>query len=243
VNSPVPLDDPNLAMVEIVVDALGDVANDVVLVGGCATGLLVTGPRSQRIRATLAVDLVAEVTSIHDYHEIERRLLLRRFRHDTSPDAPICRWVGFGVTIDVMPSQAGVLAFHNRWYPMAVASARLLRLPSERAIRLVTAPVFVATKIEAFRDRGRGDYLVSHDLEDIITVVDGRGTMIHELAESEPELRTFVSAAFSTLLQRQNFLDALPGHLPGDAASQARVPVILERMQAISELSSGPGSP
>jgi predicted nucleotidyltransferase len=217
------LDDPNLAMVEIVVDVLGDVANDVVLVGGCATGLLVTGPRSQPIRPTLDVDLVAEVTSIHDYHEIERRLLLCRFRHDTLPDAPICRWVGHGVTIDLMPSQPGILAFHNRWYPSAVASARLLSLPGGRMVRLVTAPVFVATKIEAFRDRGRADYLASHDLEDVITIVDGRAVLAHELEESESELRAFVSDAFDALLHEQRFIDSLPGHLPGDAASQARV--------------------
>jgi len=29
-------------------------------------------------------------------------------------------------------------------------------------------------------------------------------------------------------------VEALPGHLPGDAASQARLPLLLERLQAIT---------
>ncbi len=34
----------------------------------------------------------------------------------------------------------------------------------------MTAPLFVATKIEAFRSRERGDLVASHDLEDIIVL-------------------------------------------------------------------------
>lgn len=32
-----------------------------------------------------------------------------------------------------------------------------------------------------------------------------------------------------------DFLAALPGHLPGDAASQARAPLVEERISAIAE--------
>ena len=233
-NRPAPLGDPNVAMVEIVVDALGDVADDVVLIGGCATGLLVTGPRAQRIRATLDVDLVAEATTLRDYHAIERRLLHRGFRHDTSSGAPICRWVGFGVTLDLMPSQAGVLAFHNQWYPLAVATAQPLTLPSERVIRLIAAPVFIATKLAAFHDRGRRDFVASHDLEDILTVIDGRAILVTELADLDAALRAYLAREFTALLNVQAFLDALPGHVPGDAASQARVPLIVERLRTIA---------
>ena len=45
-------------------------------------------------------------------------------------------------------------------------------------IRVVTAPYFVATKLEAFRGRGRGDYISSHDLEDLLAVIDGRDVIV-----------------------------------------------------------------
>jgi len=104
---------------------------------------------------------VTRVASVRAYHEVEARLAGRGFKHDISPDAPICRWVGSGITLDLMPSEPGVLSFHNRWYPLAVQTAQSLRLPSGRLIFLITAPVFIATKLESFRDRGGGDFLVS----------------------------------------------------------------------------------
>ena len=71
-------------------------------------------------------------------------------------------------------AEPGILSFHNRWYPLVVDTALSVQLPSGRAISLIAAPAFIATKLEAFRDRGGGDFLMSHDLEDIVTVVDGR---------------------------------------------------------------------
>ena len=42
-------DDPNIAILTLVVDALGDLCNSLVFVGGCAIGLLVTATRAQSI--------------------------------------------------------------------------------------------------------------------------------------------------------------------------------------------------
>ena len=98
-------DNPNLAILEIAAQALGDLTDSLVFVGGCATGLLVTRIRAYQIRPTEDVDVVAEVATITEYHSIEAKLASRGFKHDTSRDAPICRWIGAGVTLDVMPSQ------------------------------------------------------------------------------------------------------------------------------------------
>lgn len=88
------LDNPNLAMVEIAAQALGELCESLVFVGGCATGLLVTTVRAHDIRATEDVDVMTRVASVGAYHEVEARLAGRGFKHDISPDAPICRWVG-----------------------------------------------------------------------------------------------------------------------------------------------------
>ena len=109
-----------------------------------------------------------------------------------------------------------------------------MTLPSGHSIKLITAPVFVATKVEAFKGRGNGDFLVSHDLEDVITVVDGRPALIDELRGSPEELRTYIAMEISSLLGATQFLDALPGHLPGDSASQARVPLVIDMLEALT---------
>ena len=109
-----------------------------------------------------------------------------------------------------------------------------LRLPSGQSIRLIAPPVFLATKLEAFRGRGGGDFLASHDLEDIAVVIDGRPELMDEVSTSEPELRAYLADEIGSLLRNDAFLEALPGHLPGDEPSQARLPMIRERLRMLT---------
>jgi hypothetical protein len=45
---------------------------------------------------------------------------------------------------------------------------------TEGFVVLAGSVAFVATKLEAFASRGGGDFLTSHDLEDVLNIVDGR---------------------------------------------------------------------
>mgnify|MGYP006925916134 FL=1 len=100
----------------------------------------------------------------------------------------------------------------------------------------VTAPVFMTTKLEAFRGRGQGDFLFSHDLEDLMAVVDGRASLLEECRLSPLELRNDLAAQFLELLKTSAFLEALPVFLPPDQASQQRLPDLLETLRAITAL-------
>ncbi len=141
-----------------------------------------------------------------------------------------------------MPSDKAVLGFANRWYPLAVRTARLAMLPSGVAIRLVRAPVFVATKLEAFFERGGDDFLLSHDLGDVLAVVDGREELIFEFDGADPALSRFVGETFARLLATPRFSDYLGGHLPGDDASQARLPLLEARLAQLAALGTGEGA-
>ena len=101
--------------------------------------------------------------------------------------------------------------------------------------RLISPPAFLGTKLEAFHGRGAGDFLASHDLEDIITVVDGRPELSKEVRATSPQLREYLVAQVRALLQNENFVEALPAHLPGDIASQARVPELLNRLRLLTQ--------
>src|SRR2546428_526677 len=70
-----------------------------------------------------------------------------------------------------MPTEEGILGFSNRWYREAIGAAREIALRDDLSIRLVTAPYFISTKYEAFIGRGRGDYLASHDFEDLMAML------------------------------------------------------------------------
>jgi predicted nucleotidyltransferase len=141
---------PNLEILELTVERLGPLADQVVFLGGCATGLLLTDAAAPAIRATRDVDVIVEVGSLADYHRLSKRLRKRGFQEDQSPDAPICRWTATGgLLLDVMPTRSEILGFGNRWYAPALESAMSAKLPSGVAIRLVTAPYFLATKLDA----------------------------------------------------------------------------------------------
>lgn len=84
------------------------------------------------------------------------------------------------------------------------------------------------------KGRGSSDFLASHDLEDIVTVVDGRPELLDELRGAPEELRAYLATEISSLLDTPQFLDALPGHLPGDSASQSRIPTLVNLLEQLT---------
>ena len=232
--------DPNVVMLELVALRLGaQLCSEFAFVGGAVVGLLITDPANPPIRPTEDVDIVAEVLALSGYHRIEAALRERGFSQDMRPEAPICRWQVEGVTVDVMPTDEYILGFSNRWYPLCVATAELLALPSGTPIRVIQAPVFIATKLEAFHGRGQGDHLFSHDLGDIVSVVDGRDTLLDECRQMPAAFRAYLAEQLTALLAQRSFRDALPGHLPPDAMGQSRLFDLDARLRELASLDSG----
>ncbi len=222
--------DPNLPHLRQVAEALGDLREQVVFIGGAVAGLLVTDPLADSVRATRDVDAVVSANRAL-FHRIEASVATRGFARDVSSDV-ICRWVhkASGVLFDLMPVQPDVLGFSNRWYPYAVETAVPVDLGNGVTIRLVSAVAFVATKLEAFAGRGGGDFLSSHDLEDVLNIVDGREELASEMAAAPADVRQAVAAAFGPLLASPDFANVLPGLL----AEPERVGVVLGRLKALS---------
>ena len=204
--------------VEAVAQALGDLCDEVVLVGGCAAGLLCTSPSAMPPRVTFDVDVVAEVAALADYYALEKQFEQRGFKRDVSQDAPICRWRLRDLCVDLMPSDEKILGFSNRWYPHAIAGALL------------------ATKLEAFATRGRGDLLSSHDFEDIINVLDGRPGIEAEVAAAAADLMQYLSARFGEIVRHADFANTLPGLVSYDEIHEDRVRRVRVRIEAIAAL-------
>jgi hypothetical protein len=74
-------------------------------------------------------------------------------------------------------------------------------------------------------------------MEDIITLLDGRPEIIDEVRTAPEDVKIFLSKKFGEFLNNRSFLDALPGHLLPDSASQQRVPILMERIGTIVSLS------
>lgn len=228
--------DPNIELLIRVAEALGDLRERFVFVGGCATALLITDPAAPPVRATHDVDAVIAIVSLAEYRRLGEALRGRGFSQTLAEGEPPFRWTLAGMKFDVMPTSETVLGFSNRWYEPAIETAVTLRLRENLDVRLVTPACFVATKLVAFEDRGKGDYLESHDLEDVLSVMDGRPEIVNELAQAEPGLRGYVAKVFARLVADEGFLNALPG-LIVEGSPAARLPVVLERLRKIAALS------
>jgi hypothetical protein len=74
------------------------------------------------------------------------------------------------------------------------------------------------------------DFPASHDLEDFVAVIEGRDTLLQEIAESPVELRCYLAEAAKILLAEPRFLDVLPGFV----LDNERVPLIQERLAEIA---------
>lgn len=222
-------------MVRDVATRFGDLAEDVVFLGGAATALLITDSAASDVRPTMDVDVIVEVTTTAEYHRLAEQLRKRGFREDTSEDAPLCRWRTGEMIVDIMPIDAASLGFSNRWYKAAYEQAMTMAVDGLQ-IRVVTGPFFLATKLEAFQSRGNGDFMASHDMEDIIALIDGRTELVDEVEQGPKDLRRHLTEAFRELLRNERFLEALPGHLAGDSASQQRLPILEARLSRIAEL-------
>lgn len=227
---------PNVELLARMARALGDLREQLVFVGGCATALLITDPAAAPVRATQDVDVIVATVSLLEYQRLGRVLRDRGFTQTLRSGEPPYRWAHAGMQLDLMPVSEAVLGFSNRWYEPAMRQAVAMQLEEGLEIRLITSVYFVATKLEAFEARGRGDYLESHDLEDVLSVVDGRPELVNELAQAEPSLRAYVAGVFARLTADEGFLNALPG-LIIEGSPAARTPIVLRRLKALAELS------
>ena len=205
--------DYNLEQLEAIALALGDLLPSVTFVGGSTTMLLVDQAAYFGVRRTDDIDVIIDIATLVEYHKFGKSLRKLGFYEDK--DGPICRWIindgNRKIKLDVMPIDEAILGFSNRWYKPAIDHADEITLPNGTSIKRVNSVYFIATKFEAFAGRGDGDYF-SHDLEDIVFVMENRKGLMMELMSSTEALKHYFSQQASLLLN-DNFLNILPGLL------------------------------
>ncbi len=232
----------SVTMIRHVAERLGDLRKQVVFLGGAVTGLLLTDAAAPEARFTEDVDAIVSIGSYSEYSRLEEAL--RELGFQNARDV-ICRWSIAGVLVDFMPTDEAILGFSNRWYSQALETATEYKFDDGLTVRLITAPYFVATKLEAFLDPGRegsGDYLTSRDMADIVAVIDGRQELVSEIEASDRRVRSFLIQEFKRVLLDQVFREALPGYLLPDTASQRRLPLLIERVEQIVKIAQEAGA-
>ncbi len=220
-------------LIATVARGLGDLARDVTFVGGATIGLYLTDPIAPSPRPTDDVDCIVELQGRAKFYVLEDKLRARGFANSTEPGDPICRFIFAGVKVDVMPSDENILGFSNRWYRDAITTRHEV-LVKDVTVFVPHPALLVATKLEAFKDRGRGDYAASHDLEDIVALIDGRVEIEAELTSTSGALREYLAETFAHIVQDDRFVDVANGLLPGGPDNATRTARALKIMGAVA---------
>jgi hypothetical protein len=145
----------SIDMLMVVAKVLNQLPQPVVYTGGATIPLYLDALSARDMRPTDDVDCVVEATSQYEYYQLSGTLRALGLSEDTSPGAPLCRWLCEGVKLDVMPVDPQVLGFGNRWYQQGVAESIDLSLPNGIEIKIFALTYLLASKIEAFGSRGR----------------------------------------------------------------------------------------
>jgi predicted nucleotidyltransferase len=211
----------NLVRLKAVATALRELNERVVFVGGATVSLYATDPAASEVRPTDDIDVIIEVATYAEFSsQIEDRLRQLGFTNDVASGI-ICRYIINGLVVDVMPTESTVLGFSNRWYKEGITQATVYLIGDKQAIRILQAPYFIATKLEAFNSFRHGrDPRLNADFEDIIYVFDNRINLLEEIIQSESVVRSYLKYEIQTLLKNETVSEAINSHLERPTAGQ-----------------------
>ena len=216
----------NIEKVQIIAEALGDLKDQVIFVGGSITELYADNPELSDIRPTIDVDCVVDLVSSYlDYGRLEELLRKLGFQNDTSDGAPICRKIYKGIEVDFMPIDPKILGFSNIWYKDGIENKTTVFLPDDTLIFILPVEYYVATKFEALHDRGGADIRGSHDWEDIVYILVNCSNFLQRVQQCKDEkLVNYLKEKFANLLSdgniKENIFTALPYNSEEEAVNE-----------------------
>lgn len=202
----------SVRMIKIVAEGLGELAEEVVFVGGATTGLYVKNIQiAPEIRQTDDVDCIIEIQSRHSYIELEEKLRQKGFVNDQKV---ICRWNYRGIVVDIMPTDESILGFSNRWYSAGIANAVSIKLEASVTVSILSLPYFIGCKLEALFSRGLGDLRFSKDFEDIVFLFNYANSISDEIQRADVLLKEYIQQKCKALLQMPILKEAIFCVLP-----------------------------
>jgi predicted nucleotidyltransferase len=195
----------NIVRIKSVANLLGDLNDKVVFVGG-ATLSLYSSRRTFEVRPTDDVDVIIEILNYAQRAELEDKLRSLGFANDVASGV-ICRWQIEKITVDIMPTEDPSIGFSNKWYPEGYKNAIDYIIDDRCTVRILDAPYFLATKFEAFKDRGNHDGRTSHDFEDIIYVLENRQEIWQEIESALIDVKEYLLSEIRDIVDNPNVLE------------------------------------
>jgi predicted nucleotidyltransferase len=200
----------NVTRIKAVYNALGNLKDTVVFIGG-ATVSLYADRMAEEVRPTDDVDVLVEIYTLGEYAALENKLRDFGFKNDTSAKF-VGRFLLEGLIVDIMSMTAKISGEANKWYSDGLENAITYTIDEQHIIKIFSAPYFIATKIEAFKDRGEGDGRTSKDFEDIVFILENRNAIWQEMNSAPEKVRKYLKEEFKAFLNNPDFEEWLYSH-------------------------------
>jgi predicted nucleotidyltransferase len=221
----------NIVRIKAVSNALGALKEKVVFVGG-ATISFYPDRQVLEVRPTDDVDVIIELLNYSGRTELEKQLRTIGFSHDIESGV-ICRYRIQGIIVDIMPTNDSSIGFSNKWYPDGFNKAIDYVIDEINTVKILSPPYFIATKLEAFKGRGKADGRTSHDFEDIIYILENRRTIWQEMNDPKGEIKNYLRSEFLQLFNNPNIREWIDCHVERGATPATNL--IIDELKKFSE--------
>ena len=215
-----------------VAKALGELNQEVVFVGGAMVSLYIDDKAAEDIRPTKDIDITFQITSAGKLETLREKLTIKGFIQ-TSEENVICRFRYDDILVDVMSTQEVGWAPSNRWFKPGFAKAKYVDLEALK-IKILPLSYFLATKMEAFFDRGFKDLYASHDFEDIVYIFNYTSDLVLQIQTAEQDVTQYLKECVQKILENDNILAVMPGHLYYESVDE-RMEIIMEKLKQIND--------
>ncbi|MFT6054818.1 MAG: hypothetical protein ACJASP_001713 [Roseivirga sp.] len=209
----------NRAATQKLAKTLGKLNAEVVYVGGAMVSFYIDDVTADDVRPTKDLDITLEIHTLGELESL-REALIKKGLRQSSEDKVICRFRLDDIKVDVMSTKEVGWAPANRWFAPGFERRYQLML-DEMEISLMPLPYFLASKFDAFFNRGSKDPRTSHDFEDIVYILTYTSDLTQKIMEAEDAVRNYLKESFGKIESNKLYQEAIVGNLYADQLDEA----------------------
>ena len=222
----------NLALVAQVANGLKELNDKMVFIGGAVISLYTDDLAAEEIRPTSDIDMTINLANYAEWAQMQERLSELGFYPDPQGQS-ICSYKYQDIAIDIMPADDSSIGVSNIWYKPGFKYLQKKALEDGTSINILPTPYFLATKLEAFKDRGKNDFYGSHDFEDIIYLIDNRTTIVEEILNADEEIRQYIKEELTLIKNHKQADEIIAMHIH-PLIREERFKILMEKIEMIT---------
>ena len=200
----------NIAVVAEIAVALKELKDQVIFVGGSVVSLYTDDPAADDIRPTADIDITVKLMNQGNYLQMQKRLSSLGFKLDMTGHS-ICSYKYKDIPVDIMSTEDMPLIPSSIWFRLGLDTLQTVKV-NNVDIQILSVPYFLATKFKAFNDRGV-DYRTSHDIEDIIYILDNRINIVNEINQADSEVKEFIKSELQKIIDNNALEEIIAAHV------------------------------